>query len=191
MHSKLSKRSIFVQRSMKKKKKIVQRKLTAKQKKFCEQYVIDCNGTQGAIRAGYSKNTAYSIAEQLLRKLEVKEYIQKLQAEIEERSRVKADDVINELAKIAFSDVGKIFTTDNRILDVTQMEENQTRAIQSVEVDELREGDMTIGTTKKVKLYDKIRALEALGKHFGIFERDNKQKATGVVTVFKLPENGR
>lgn len=176
---------------MKKKKKIVKQGLTAKQKKFCREYVLDLNGKQAAIRSGYSAKTAEVQAARLLSYAKVSEFVRQLQAELEERSKVKADDVINELAKIAFSDMGKFFTIDNRILDVTQMDEDQTRVIQQVEVNELREGDMTIGTTKKLKTYDKIRALEALGKHFGIFEKDNKQKAAGDVIIFKLPDNGR
>lgn len=178
---------------MKKKKKISKPKqgLNERQEKFCIEYVVDLNQTQAAIRAGYSAKTAYSQAERLMRNVEIKKRISERQAELEERSKVKADDVINELAKIAFSDIGKIFTYDNKILEVTQMDEEQTRAIQAVEVNELREGDMTIGTTKKVKMYDKIRALEALGKHFGIFEKDNKQKSAGDVVIFKLPDNGR
>lgn len=54
------------------------KKLTDKQKRFCEEYVIDLNATQSAIRAGYSERTVRSIANENLTKLDIQDYIQKL-----------------------------------------------------------------------------------------------------------------
>ena len=81
------------------------KELTEKQKRFCEEYLVDLNAKQAAIRAGYSTKTADRIAGQNLNKLEVKSYIEQKRAEQSERTGIKADEVINELSKIAFANV--------------------------------------------------------------------------------------
>lgn len=171
-------------------------KLNEKQIKYAHEYTKDCNQTQAAIRAGYSAKTAYSQAERLMRNVEVKKLIEKLKIQQQERTNVTADMVINELAKIAFSDISRVFTPDNAIKDISLIDEKDTAAIASVEVDETVKIDdagenFVTGATKKVKLWDKLKALDALGKHFGIFEKDNKQKEAASVTIFQLPDNGR
>ena len=85
-------------------------KLTAKQQRFCDEYLIDLNATQAAIRAGYSKRTAAASAARLLRNVKVQEYISEKQKEIEKRTEVTQDMVIKELAKIAFLDIRKLYT---------------------------------------------------------------------------------
>lgn len=75
-------------------------KLTAKQKRFCEEYVIDCNATQAAIRAGYSERTAYSIGEQNLKKLEVKNYIEELAEKIKNENIADAREVMEHLTSV-------------------------------------------------------------------------------------------
>ena len=79
-------------------------KLTNKQKRFCEEYLIDLNATQAAVRAGYSEKTADRIANQNLKKLEVQQYLQKLMQERSERTKISADDVVRELERIAMTD---------------------------------------------------------------------------------------
>ena len=79
-------------------------KLTEKQKRFCEEYLIDHNATQAAIRAGYSAKTANRIASQNLSKLDIQNYLELLMQERSKRTEITADSVVNEIAKIAFSD---------------------------------------------------------------------------------------
>lgn len=79
--------------------------MTDKQKKFCEEYVIDFNATQAAIRAGYSEKTAGSIGDENLKKPEIKKYIAELQAESQERNQIKRDNIVDELKKIGFADI--------------------------------------------------------------------------------------
>ena len=76
--------------------------MTRKQKRFVKEYMIDLNATQAAIRAGYSPETAYSIASENLRKPEIENYIAKEQAIISARTGVSVDRVLKELARIAF-----------------------------------------------------------------------------------------
>ena len=71
--------------------------LTPKQKRFCEEYIIDLNATQAAIRAGYSKKTAKEIGYENLTKLHVQDYIKELNSERQERTRITADQVLTEL----------------------------------------------------------------------------------------------
>ena len=66
------------------------KKLTDKQQRFCEEYVIDLNGTQAAIRSGYSSKTARSISNENLTKPDIREYISELQKEIQERNPFKS-----------------------------------------------------------------------------------------------------
>lgn len=75
-------------------------KLTAKQQRFCDEYLIDLNATQAAIRAGYSKKTAYAIGEQNLKKLELKKYIDDRMAEKEKRLIADQDEVLKYLTAV-------------------------------------------------------------------------------------------
>ena len=79
-------------------------KLTDKQKRFCEEYLIDLNATKAAIRAGYKEKTAYAQGQRLLKKVEAQEYLQELMDERSKRTEITADRVLQELAAIAFSD---------------------------------------------------------------------------------------
>ena len=103
-------------------------KLTDKQKRFCEEYLIDLNATQAAIRAGYKPKNARSSASENLTKPDIQQYLQQLMQQRSQRTGITADDVISELAKIA--------------------------AAEDVQI------------TGK----EKIKALELLGKHLGLFQ---------------------
>ena len=170
--------------------------MTDRQIRFCEEYLKDCNQTQAAIRAGYSAKTANEQASRLLANVNIKNYLQELRQEQQKRTLVTADRVIDELAKLAFSDMKRIFTTDNKLLEVTQIDDRDSAAIAYIEIEQNTEIDdsgepFTAGATKKVKLWDKLKALDSLAKHFGLYEKDNKQKETAAVTIFQLPDNGR
>lgn len=74
--------------------------LTEKQKRFCDEYLVDLNGTQAAIRAGYSEKTAKQIAQQNLTKLDIQEYIKKRMAEKEDALIAKQDEVLQTLTRV-------------------------------------------------------------------------------------------
>ena len=158
--------------------------LTDKQLRFCEEYVVDMNATQAAIRAGYSEKTANEQASRLLANVSVQEKISLLKKELSEKTGVNAQMVINELARIAFGDVRCMFSADNNLLDIRQLEDKEAATIASVEIFEefsgRGENKTFIGYTKKVKMWDKVAALDKLGKYFGIYERDNNQKQTDI-----------
>jgi len=78
-------------------------KLTEKQKKFCNEYLIDLNGTQAAIRAGYSKKTAYSIAEENLRKPDIKTYIKAKQDKLKAKTEITLENIVKSIYEDALN----------------------------------------------------------------------------------------
>lgn len=106
---------------------ITTQELTDRQARFCEEYLIDLNATQAAIRSGYSEKTANRIASELLSKLDIQEKITELKAERSQRTEITQDRVVKELAAVARAEI------------------------------------------KGVRAVDKLKALELLGKHLGMF----------------------
>lgn len=139
--------------------------MTKKQKRFVEEYLIDLNATQAAIRAGYSPLTARDIGCENLTKPNIQEAIDKAIAERSRRTGVNADRVVRELAKIAFVNAGEVVDFDTAIL-MDKISEDDMAAIQSVKVKTFGED----GVEREVKLADKLKALELLGKHLGLFK---------------------
>lgn len=151
-------------------------KLTAKQKRFCDEYLKDLNATQAAIRAGYSESRASEIGYQLLQKTTVQAEIQKRQADRAERTEITQDMVVKELAAIAFADAtdyvqiiekpfidkdgNEVILPDVEITETENLTEWQKKAIAGI-----KQGRNGI----ELKLNDKTRALELLGKHLGMF----------------------
>ena len=153
--------------------------LTDKQIKFCEEYLIDLNATQSAIRAGYSRNSAMEQGYQLLQKTSVTEYLAKRQAELQQATGITQKRVLEEYAKVAFLDIRKFYTVDGALKSIHELDDDSAGALAGVEVYEEKAGndaeEMVLGTTKKIKTYDKVKALDSLGRHLGLFGKDNEQ----------------
>lgn len=138
------------------------RKLTPKEEKFCNEYVIDCNAKQAAIRAGYSKKTAKQIGSENLSKPVVKNMIRDKQFAIRVKSQITAEMVIEGLAKVAFADMRGIATWNGSSFLLKSSEEiTDEQALMISEISPTQFG-------LKVKLNDRVAALEKLGKHLGI-----------------------
>lgn len=148
-------------------------KLTEKQKKFCEEYVIDFNGTQAAIRAGYSKKTSNVTSSENLAKPNIQSYIQKLIKDREKRTEINADMVVKELAKIAFFDIRKIFHQDGGLVNPCDLDDDTSCVISGIKARDVKSGE-DIETIVEYKLNDKIKSLELLGKHLGMFDKTIK-----------------
>lgn len=153
--------------------------LTKKQKLFVEEYLIDLNATQAAIRAGYSTETAAVIGCENLIKPNIKSAIDKALAERSKRTGVNADRIILELAKIAFVNPTDVINMDEATVR-GDANRDDTAAISSVKVKTIPTEDGNI-TEREVKTYDKIKALELLGKHTGMFT--DKFKIEGAIPV--------
>jgi len=151
--------------------------LTQKQKRFCEEYLVDLNATQAAIRAGYSPDTAYSIGAENLKKPEIRARIDKAMAERSKRTGVNAERVLRELAKIAFVNAPDVIDLDKAVV-LDSATPDDTAAISGVKVKRsITDSGETI--EREIKLSDKIKALELLGKHLGMFT--DKMELSGKV----------
>lgn len=162
--------------------------LNPKQERFCQDYVIDLNATQAAIRAGYSEKTAYSIGQRLLKNVEVQRRIGELQKELQERNRLKADDVINELRALAFWSINDFVDTGNAIKDISGLDRATNRPVVGIKTkreSKTFEGVTTVEQTTEIKFADKRASLVDLGRHLGIFKEDNDQKAIKIKVTRK------
>jgi phage terminase small subunit len=143
--------------------------LTAKQARFAEEYLVDLNATQAAIRAGYSEATAHAIGHENLGKPEIADAIAAAQAERANRTQITADRVLAELGCLGLYDPADIASTPmNGPEDIGKLPEPARRAIAGWGYD--REGRFT------VKLSPKVPALVEIGKHLGVAQR---QELTG------------
>ncbi len=144
-------------------------KLTAKQAKFVSEYIKDLNATQAAIRSGYSAKTAYSQGQRLLKNVEVKLAIGKLSEKAFDRNEISVDRILQETAKIAFLDISKAFDSAGNLLDITKMPKDIVAAIGGLEVSSSEIGDSVTVSLSKIKIIEKIRALDLLGKYHALW----------------------
>lgn len=145
-------------------------KLTDRQKVFCEEYLIDLNATQAAIRAGYSPATANRIGSRLLTNVVIRARIEKAMAERSKRTGINADRVLRELARIAFVNAADVIDFQTATI-VSGASEDDTAAIASFSVKTIPTADGE-GIEREIRLFDKLKALELLGKHLGLFNND-------------------
>jgi len=127
------------------------------------------NGTEAATSAGYSPRTAKVQASRMLANPRIKAEVDRVMGKALAKAEVTVDRVLNELANIAFSDVGEAFAPNGDLKPIHEMPETIRRALSGIDVDQLFEGRGEdrehIGYTKKVRLWEKTKALELLGKH--------------------------
>ena len=141
--------------------------MTPKQSLFIQEYLIDLNATQAAIRAGYSAKTAKSIGQRLLTYVDVKKTIDKALSERGKRTEITQDRILRELARIAFADPRSIAEWGNGTMtlkDSSSLSDDDAVAVSEVS-QTITDGKASI----KAKMYDKQKALELLGRHFGMF----------------------
>ncbi|MBY9081213.1 terminase small subunit [Paenibacillus sp. HN-1] len=175
--------------------------LTAKMIRFAEEYIVDLNATQAAIRAGYSAKTAKQIGQENLTKPDLQEYIQNLMDERSKRTEITADMVLKEYAKLGFSNITdylKVEETDV-VIDFVGEGENKQPVMQRVQNVRIFDTD-TISRTKldavaeikqtkegiALKLHDKKGALDSIARHLGMFS--DKIEVTGTLTIEQLLE---
>lgn len=145
------------------------RKLTQKQQRFVEEYLVDLNATQAAIRAGYSAKTAASQGERLLRNVEIQAAIQAAMKARQERTEITQDRVLAELAKIAFGDQRAVMEwgpSGVKLRDSKDLTDDQAAIVA-----EVSESVTAAGGTLKLKTHDKVGALKLLGEHLGMFKQ--------------------
>lgn len=161
-------------------------KLTRKREKFCREYLVDFNGTRAAIRAGYRKRTARSMAAQLLTKLNVKARLSELGQKVIKENDLSVARFAEEVRRLAFYDPRAFFDHTGKPIDIQNLDEETAAALAGFETQSTRTrvdgGDEdVITTTRKIKLADKLRALEIMGKYLGVFGPDAPNLNVSVV----------
>lgn len=156
--------------------------LTPKQRRFVTEYLVDLNGTAAARRAGYSVKTASELATKLKRTPKV---AQAIADELAERSGVTRAFVVDELAKVARANAGDYFEWGPGgvvVKSSADLTDDQKAAVA-----EISQTVTETGGTVRVKLHDKIAALEKLGKVLGLFN-DNGGAVNATRIIINLPE---
>ncbi|MGJ0625299.1 terminase small subunit [Xenorhabdus bovienii] len=166
-------------------KKMTREKMTAKQKTFCREYLVDLNATQAAIRAGYSAKRASELGYQLMQKSHVVALIDELKQARNTQLGIDAHYVLMRLVEIDQMDVADILKEDLSIKPLGQWPESWRRYLSGFNLAEMFEGrgderDM-VGILKKIKWPDKVKNLELLGKHVSVqaFRDSVKNEHTG------------
>jgi len=129
-----------------------------------QEYMIDLNATQAAIRAGYSAKTAEEQGYQLLRKTSVSQAVQVALDARARRTGITADRVLQELAKLAYANLQDFYQANGSLKEIANLPPEVAVALSSIKVN-LTEGC----AIQEVKLHDKVRCLELIGKHLKLF----------------------
>lgn len=154
--------------------------LTPKQQRFVEEYLIDLNATQAAIRAGYSEKSAQEIGAENLSKPMVAKAIQEALQERKERVQIDADYVLKRLVEIDQMDVLDIMDDQMKILPLRDWPKIWRQYISNIENLELTDAD---GVFKKIKWPDKVKNLELLGKHVAVGAFKDKIEHSGKIDL--------
>jgi phage terminase small subunit len=151
---------------MKKKDKKV--KLSDKQKAFCHYYIIDWNATNAAIKAGYSENCARQLASDTLSKPYIQDYISEIQKDIAKEAGISFLSQVLELKKLAYTDISTLFVDWVKLEDFNSLSKEQKGAILEISYKKDKIKDTDIETEfVKLKLHDKIRAIQEINKMLG------------------------
>ncbi len=152
---------------------MAQGKLSAKQQCFVDEYLIDLNATQAAIRAGYSPKTAREQASRMLSKASISAAIACAMAERSKRTGITQDRVLEELAKVAFIKLTDIVDDTGKIkADATDEDRACIESIKYKRTDT----DTGFSEEREVKASPKLKALELIGRHLGMFESHSSKE---------------
>lgn len=156
-------------------------KLTRKQQLFISEYLVDRNATQAAIRAGYGKKNANVVGPRLLDQPQVRMRVDAKLKELGDKVEVNAAELLRELMMIARFDLRKAFANNGSLKSVKDMPEDVARVVSGLDIDELFKGAgrdrAPLGFTKKVRFWDKLRAIEMLLKVEGTLK--DRHEVTG------------
>jgi phage terminase small subunit len=169
-----------------------QNQLSPKRQKFCEEYLIDFNGTQAAIRAGYAPRTAQEQSARLLSNAIVSNHVSELRKAQADSAAITVQRVIQELSRIATFDIRKLYNADGSLKNVHDLDDDTAAALIGIDASEIvsPDGELT-GYLKKVKMADKNKAIEMLMRYFGAFNDRVEHTGQQNNVVIVLPDNGR
>lgn len=179
--------------------------LTPKQQRFVEEYLLDLNASAAARRAGYSERTAFRMGQENMQKHAISAAIAAAQQARSERTKVDADWLLKRLHQEAEADLADLYREDGSLKPVHEWPEVWRKGlVAGVEVLEEFSGSgrerEQIGWVKKVKLADRVKVKELIGRHVAIGAFRDKVEHTGpgggpikteqTVHIY-LPDNGR
>lgn len=145
--------------------------LTPKQKMFCDEYLTDRNATAAALRAGYSRDTALNGYLMTLPKIKL--YLQQQMDSITQEVQVSHAQVLRELCKIAFGNMSNYFAADGSMKPMDALTEDDKAALWNVNVSDTENGAVT-----KIKMYNKLAALEKIAKHINFYKPQTAEPKT-------------
>lgn len=165
--------------------------LTEKQIRFCEEYVIDLNATQAAIRAGYSEGSAKEQGSRLLTNANIQDYLSELKQKASDILEITHQDVLKRLKTWAESDITEtIGLTPEQLkelpLEIRQLITSYKHTKKTYQIGD----DPVTEDYIELKFVSKEKAIEMIGRHIGFYEKDNSQQA-GNIMIFEIPDNGR
>ncbi len=148
--------------------------LSRRQTKFVAEYLVDLNATQAAIRAGYSRKTAHVIGYENLGKPRIKAAVDAGHGRALEAVGVSRVRVLRELAAVGMADIRKCYDERGNLLAIDQLDDATAASIAGVDIEELYERNddgvrVNTGRVRKIKRFDKTKALELLGRHLGLW----------------------
>lgn len=167
-------------------------KLTDKQERFCLEYLKDLNATQSAIRAGYSEKTANEQGARLMSDPNILKRLSELKEERNKKLEADADYILKRLIEIDKLDISDILDELGNIKPVNKWSEAWKRSIQSLDIQVKTEDDINV-YIKKIRLPDKLKNLELLGKHIDVSAFKDRLELTGkdgeALTINITPKN--
>lgn len=151
--------------------------MAIRRKAFVMAYIANGhNGTQAAITAGFSPNGANGTGVGLLKEPEVAAMLARMEAKALQAADLTIERTLQELARVAYSDPRKMFTSDGAPIPVHEMTDDVAATVAAVDVRTIKGKRSKATTTTNIKLWDKGTALEKAMKHLGLYERDNAQR---------------
>lgn len=165
--------------------------MTPKQEMFCREFLIDLNGTQAAIRAGYSAKTANRIATENLSKPDIKRRIEELKQQRQEVIGVDASYVLQRLIDIDQMDARDILNDDGSVKPIYDWPDVWRQSISGVDLMEISNSENVAATLKKIKWPDKIKNLELLGRHVSVAAFKDRLELSGNVGLAERMKKAR
>ncbi len=155
--------------------------LTTKQERFVQEYLVDSNATQAAIRAGYSAKTASSQGERLLRNVEVSAAVAAGRQVLDQRREITSDETLRQLGRVGWGDLRKAFAADGRLLRPHEWDDDTAAFISSVEVVTKNLGEGEVEHVTKIRTSDRVAALANVARSLGMFKDSMLVNHVGVV----------
>ena len=171
--------------------------LTARQERFVLEYLVDFNGTQAAIRSGYSAKTARQIATENLSKPDIQAALAHAQARQRERLEIDSDAVVTELARVAFSRMVDVASWDSDgvyMIPSDELDHDVHAAVKDIRLTKTtvtrKNGDEEVTERFTINLHDKLAALDKLSRHLGIYNDSVRIDLTNLDAAALVQEYG-